>query len=80
MKINAIFDAAVFIIRLSKEKHDLLHWKLAGPSFQEASAAPNDHDLLRRATIALIEALRADATNRALVITRPLATGQQDLT
>jgi hypothetical protein len=59
-EINTISDAAVFIIRLSKEKHDLLHWKLAGAFLQEASAAPNDDDLLRRTTVALMEALRAD--------------------
>jgi hypothetical protein len=60
LEINTISDAAVFIVRLSKEKHDLLQWKLAGAFLQEASAAPRDDTLLRRATVALIEALRAD--------------------
>jgi hypothetical protein len=43
-----------------KRSMTYLHWKLAGAFLQEASAAPNDDDLLRRTTVALMEALRAD--------------------
>jgi hypothetical protein len=58
--VRTIGDAAMFIIKLPKERDGRFHWATAGATLEAAAKHPADAGLLKTATQSFENALRTE--------------------